>query len=90
MMENDAAYRAMSIGAAAQSALDLMEEELVEAQQRQDLQIFGLMTKGELTPDVAMMAWARKHVLFEIHSRLLAKLRVGRQATKKLAEQADK
>lgn len=90
-MDSSADYGLMSIGAAATTALDLMEEELKEAQHAEDMRVFKLMAENRLTPEEAMMAFARKQAYFLTHARLLGKVTQGRNAARrvKLAEETN-
>lgn len=76
----------MAIGAAASSALDLMEEDLREAQHQEDMRAFKMMAENRLSGEEAQMAFARKFSLYQTHVRLLAKVTQGRNAAKRIKE----
>jgi hypothetical protein len=83
-MEGDRDFKALSIGHAAQTALDLMEEEIRDAQRQEDMRAFNLMHESRLTGEEALMAFARKYSLFHMHERLLAKVSGAKHAANRI------
>ena len=87
MQPTEVDFGRLSIGAAASTALQLMGEELKQLQYDVDRAIYAKIDAGTLTPEEAMLAFARKHTAWKILLRLSQKVTTGQSAARRLTEQ---
>lgn len=82
----------MSVGQTAALAMELVGDELEQAQAHVSRKAFECVRNGTLTPEQAMNFWFEKHALFTLQTRLTQKMNVGRSSAMKAAaelEEAD-
>ncbi len=87
MQPTEVDFSRLSIGAAASTALTLMEEEIKDLNHQIDKAAFAAIEQGRLTGEQAQMYFARKHALYAVYQRLVQKTKTGQNAGKRLAQQ---
>jgi hypothetical protein len=87
MQPTEVDFGRLSVGAAAHTALQFMEEELHQLQYDIDRAMYAKIEQGTLTPEDAMMAFGRKHTAWKILLRASQKINTGQSAARRLAEQ---
>lgn len=83
---SDKDYGRISIGQGAREAKVLIEDEVRQAQYDIDMAMYRRVEAGTLTGEIAMMAFARKEVLFKLLLRLTQRVTTGHNAAVRIAK----